>query len=317
MSQATQSTAGKIVYRTEVVRNPSYRGAGGAAEYSEPLRALIRRDNVPERRTVYFDGTRSRTEEINFDYGVKSPAIRLREAGRATLYCKELPHVHFCVEQPELASPTGPSPSVQLTDEQATIGGHACRKAIHDNLSQKQELYFTEQLHVEDATGAVYRVDGVPGLIVQWQPVGDPRAELIERVTVVETSFARPAAALFAPPAGFRKVASVDEARAEERRLRDAEAAQHPPTAEDRARFVGRWRLATAPDDLRVEVVQDGDAYVLRTTHGGQTSDERATIAGGALVVDDPPNVRVYRTSADGDQLLLVGSEAFRFQRVR
>jgi hypothetical protein len=275
------------------------------------------RDNVPERRTVYFDGTRSRAEEINFDYGVKSPAIRLREAGRATLYCKEFPHVHFCVEHPDLASATGPSPILQLTDEQATVAGFPCRKAIYNNLTQKLEVYFTDKVHVEDATGAVRRIDGVPGLIVQWQVIEDPRSDVVERVTVVETSFARPPATLFAPPAGFRKMASVDEARAEERRLLDAEAAQHPAPAEERARFVGRWDLATAPDDLHVEILPDGDAYVFRTTDKGTTSDERATMKGHSLLVEAPPNFRLYRLSDDHDQLVLVGSEAFRFHRVR
>jgi hypothetical protein len=318
MSQVTQASAGKIVYRAEMVTNPSY-GGGGAPRYSEQLRALILRDNVPERRTVYFDGKRSRAEEINFDYGVKSPAIRLREAGRATtLYCKELPHVHFCVEHPDLASiAEGPSPILQLTDEQATVADFPCRRAIYNNLTQKLELYFTEKVQLEDATRAVYRIDGVPGLIVRWQAIEDPRPDVIERVTVVETSFARPLATLFAPPPGFRMMASVDEARAEERRLLDAEAAQHPATAEERARFVGRWRLATAPDDLQVEIVPDGDSYLLRTTHDGSTSDERATMKGRALQVDDPPNFRLYRLSDDSNQLFLVGSEAFRFQRVR
>jgi len=318
MSQVTQSTAGKIVYQTQMVPNPSYGGGGGKPRYSEKLRALMLRDNVPERRTVYFDGTRSRAEEINFDYGVKGPAIRLRESGRgATLYCKEFPHVHFCVEHPDLASPTGPSPILQLTDEKATVGDFSCRKAIYNNLSQKLEVYFTEKVHVEDATGAVYRIDGVPGLIVQWKAIEAPGSDVVERVTVVETSFARPPATLFAPPAGFRKMASVDEARAEERRLLDAEAAQHPATAEERARFVGRWDLATAPDDLHVEIVPDGDSYLLRTTHDGNTSDERATMKGGALLVEAQPNFRLYRVSDDRDQLVLVGSEAFRFHRVR
>lgn len=319
MSQVTQSTAGKIVYQTEMVANPSYRGGGGAPQYSEKLSALILRDNVPERRTVYFDGTRSRAEEINFDYGVKSPAIRLREAGRGvTLYCKEFPRVHFCVEHPDLPpAATGPSPILDLTDEKATVAGFACRKAIYNNLTQKREVYFADKVHVDDATGAVYRIDGVPGLIVQWQVIGDPRSDVVERVTVVETSFAPPPAALFAPPAGFRKMASVDEARAEERRLLDAEAAQHPATAEERAQFVGRWDLATAPDDLHVEIVPDGDSYLLRTTHDGKISDERATMKGRALLVEAPPNFRLYRLSDDRDQLVLVGSEAFRFHRVR
>lgn len=318
MSQVTQSTAGKIVYQTEMVPNTSYGGGGGASLYSEKLQALILRDNVPGGRTVYFDGTRSRAEEINFDYGVKSPVIRLREAGRgATLYCKEFPHVHFCVEHPDLATPTGPSPILQLTDETAQVAGFLCRKAIYDNLSQKLEVYFTEKVHVEDATGAVHQIDGVPGLIVQWQAIEEPRSDVVKRVTVVETSFARPAASLFTPPAGFRKMASVDEARAEERRLLDAEAAQHPASAEERARFVGRWQLATAPDDLHVEIVPDGDSYLLRTTHDGNTSDEHATMKGQALMVEDPPNFRLYRVSDDGDQLVLVGSEAFRFHRVR
>ena len=80
MTQATRASTGKIVYRSELVANPAYDGGGGPPTYSEALRALMLRDNVPEQRTVYFDGTRSRTEEINFDYGVKSPAIRLRSA---------------------------------------------------------------------------------------------------------------------------------------------------------------------------------------------------------------------------------------------
>lgn len=302
MNQGTRSTAGKIVYETAMAASPS---SGG--DYSAELSALIRRDNVTARRTVYFDGTRSRVEEVNFDYGVKSPAIRLREAGRgSTLYCKEFPHVHFCFEHPDLLAATGPPPILELTDERATIARFPCRKATYNNLSQTLELYFTEQVHVDDPTGAVYRIEGVPGLIVQWQVDG-------ARITVVEVSSERPAAALFAPPAGYRKLAGVDEARAEERRLADAEAAQHPATAEDRARFVGRWRLATAPDDLHVEIAADGDAYVLRTTHHGKTSDERAALKGAVLQVDEPPNVRLYRVI--GDQLVLVGSEAFRYKR--
>lgn len=319
MSQVTHASAGKIVYRTEMVPNPSYGGDGGAPRYSEQLRALMLRDNIPEQRTVYFDGKRSRTEEINFDYGVKSPAIRLREAGSgATLYCKEFPHVRFCVEHPELeADASGPSPILQLTDEKATVGDFACRKAIYNNLAQKLEVYFAEKVQVADPTGAVHHIDGVPGLIVQWQPIEDPRSDVVERITVVETSFADFPAALFAPPAGFRKLASVDEARAEERRLLDAEAAQQPATAEQRDRFLGRWRLATAPDDLRVEIIRDGDAYVFRTTHAGESSDEPATMKGRTLLVEAPPNFRLYRVSDVGDQLVLVGSEAFRFHRIR
>jgi len=318
MSQVTRASAGKIVYQTEMVANRWYQDGGGESRYSEELRALMLRDNVPARRTVYFDGTHSRAEEINFDYGVKSPAIRLREAGRdVTLYCKEFPHVRFCVEHPDLLADTGPSPILRLTDQQATVADFPCRKAIYDNLSRKLEVYFTEQVQTGDPTGAVYRIDGVPGLIVQWQTIDDPRSDLVERVTVVETSFAAPPSSLFAPPAGFRRLASVDQARAEERRLLDAEAARHPATAEERARFAGRWRLATAPDDLEVEIVPEGDAYRFRTTHAGQVSDERAAMKGRALLVEDPPNFRLYQVSDDGDQLRLVGSEAFRFRRVR
>ncbi|HEY4242494.1 MAG TPA: hypothetical protein VGM88_21900 [Kofleriaceae bacterium] len=300
MSHGTGSTGGKIVYQMERVPENG--------DYSEALTALILRDNVPERRTVYFDGTHSRAEEINFDYGVKSPVIRLREVGRATtLYCKEFPHVHFCVEQPDAIAATGPAPILELTDEHATVAGFACRKAIYNNLTQKREVFFTDKLHVDDPTGAVYRIDGVPGLIVQWQAGG-------ERVTVAEASFAQPAASLFGMPTGFRKLANVDEARAEERRALDVEAAQHPATAEERARFVGHWRLATAPDDIQVDIIADGDAYVFRTTEHGKPTDERATMKGSALQVDEPPNFRLYRVT--GDQLVRVGSDAWRFRRV-
>src|SRR5215218_6749104 len=110
MPAPRQVSAGRIRYQISFVLNPGYRG-GHADLFSDELRAEIRRRNVPEWRVVHFDGHRARTEEVNADYGVRSPSFELRVAGEDTVtYCKEFPHFGFCVEHPIGLPAGGPPP---------------------------------------------------------------------------------------------------------------------------------------------------------------------------------------------------------------
>ncbi len=78
--------------------------------------------------------------------------------------------------------------------------------------------------------------------------------------------------------------------------------------------FVGRYRLEGVAGAPTVEVSAAG-ADAFHFTVSGRT--EAAWLAGRMLVVEEPPNYRLYRLEADGRVMVLVGDEAFRYGRVR
>jgi hypothetical protein len=278
----------------------------------------MRRANIPEQRTVHFDGTRSRSEEINVDYGVRSLAIELRSAERRTVtYCKQLRFVRFCVERPIEHPVGGPPPSLTPSQELATIAGLRCRRAEYEGPEQLY-VWYCEEVEIDDPTGAVLRLEGVPGLILQTETIPDPgRADVVQRVTVTDLSFAPPPPEVFSEPVGYETVDSVDVARAKDRVLLDAHAAENVTAPE---KFVGRWLLDTGHDRIAVEITSD---LRFRTTvltappeAADRTSDEKAVVKGDVLVVEEPPNDRHYRLSDDGQMLTQVDRALFSFTRV-
>jgi hypothetical protein len=173
---------------------------------------IVYRTTVVERRTVWFDGKHSRTEEINLDYGVRSLAIRIRSID-SVLYCKSLRAVRFCVEEPiDRPSRVAP-PYFKPLDETAVIAGIHCRKAKYVG-SKQLEIWYAEEIEIDDPTGGVLQLEGVPGWILRTD-------DGTLRVTVEEFSFDPPDPVRFLPPAGYRRVASVDAARAEDQRLHE------------------------------------------------------------------------------------------------
>src|SRR5262249_14731285 len=174
-----------------------------------------------------FDGHRARVEEINSDYGVRSRSFELRVAGSDTItYCKEVPYFGFCIEHPILLPPGGPPPHLAPTHEMTTIAGLRCRKAEYQG-DRHLFVWYTDEIVVNDPTGAVLRLEGVPGLILQSEeiPVSDA-ADAVKRVTVVELTFDAPPPELFAVPANYRQFVDIDAARAEDRRILDAKSAE-------------------------------------------------------------------------------------------
>ncbi|HTG34171.1 MAG TPA: hypothetical protein VLB76_14680 [Thermoanaerobaculia bacterium] len=323
-----KATAGRICYRIGFVANPHYRG-GHTDLFSDELRAEIRRRNVPESRMVHFDGRRARTEEVNVDYGVRSRSFELRVAGRDTItYCKEFPRFGFCVEHPISLPAGGPPPHLAPTDEMATIGGLRCRKAEYMG-DRHQFVWYTEEVTVDDPTGAVLCLAGVPGLILQTEEIpASGTVDAVQQVTVVELAFDAPPPEIFSVPASYRRFADIDAARAEDRRILDVESAEEllrrPLGANERERFVGKWLLDRPQDKILVEIVRTGEnEFQFRTTMQtaptaatGRTCDEKATLKGRILMVEDPPNYRLYKLG-DGDRsLILVGNEMFTFSRL-
>lgn len=328
MSPPRQIAAGSIQYEIGFASNPDYRG-GQIDLFSDELRAEIRRRNVPEARVVYFDGQHSRTEEINSDYGVRSNSFELRVAGREMVsYCKEFPFFDFCIEHPVLLPPGGPPPDLAPTDEVTTIAGLGCRKAEYHG-DRHLFVWYSDEVTADDPTGAVLQLEGVPGLVLQTEEIpGSDAIETIQRVTVTDLSFAAPSPELFTVPDSYRHFHDIDAVRAEDRRIlkmKSAEELQRNPLRNDeQTMFVGRWLLRRPKDQILVEVIPAGDEkFWFRTTvltapsgAAGRVSEEQATMVGRTLMVEDPPNYRLYRMEDEGHRLVLAGNDLFSFRRV-
>lgn len=322
-----QATTGIIRYRISFNANPEYHG-GHADLFSDELRAKIRRWNTPESRIVYFDGSRARTEEINVDYGVRSLSFELRVAGcDSIIYCKEFLYFGFCVEHPILLPPGGQSPHLAPTGDTEMISGLYCRKAEYRG-NRRLLVWYTEEVAVNDPTGAVLRLEGVPGLIVQTEEIPvSANSDTVERVTVTELSFEAPPSGIFSVPPSYRKFDDIDAVRAEDRRILDTRAAEelqrHPLDVLEQDMFVGEWMLAMPKDKILLEIVREGKTeFRFRTTvltapteAAGRVSVERAFMKGRLLMVEEPPNYRLYKLGNDGKRLILVGNELFTFNR--
>ena len=163
-------------------------------------------------RTIHFDGARSRVERTDDDLGVHGPSIELRTAGRDTVtYCKALRALRICVEYPAEQPVREEPPHFERLRDTAVIAGIPCRKGTYTDW-RRMHVWYAEEIRVEDPTGAVLQLEGVPGLILQTE-------EEEERVTVEKVSFDAPPPELFSVPPDYRRFDDIDAAQAEERRL--------------------------------------------------------------------------------------------------
>lgn len=299
-------SAGRITYETTfVARGPA-----------DPQRLLTLRHNTPLRRVVHFDGRSSRTEAVSTEYGFRSLSLRLRGPGEE-LYCKQLHYLAFCVAVPPRPEPLeGQPPVVRPREGARVIAGFAARGLRWERGSERFDLWHAPEVTVADPTGAVDQLPGAPGLLLERLEVPlSERAEFARRVTVTEVSWDPPAPSLFVAPAGYRRMASIEAARAEDRRLLEAAAAaeryRRPLSPAEESAFAGRWRLEGAPGAAAVEIIRAEGEYRWRA--GALV--ERGTLAGRQLLVEEPPNYRLYRLEAGGTIMVLVGDDELRYRR--
>ena len=177
-------------------------------------------------------------------------------------------------------------------------------------MGRRLSIAYTDELTVDDPTGAVEQLAGVPGLVMAWEELPRPGARWWLRVVITALSPTAPDPAQFALPEGYRRFASVDQARAEDRRLLEAELAIAPPST---AGFAGRWRWDGG--DAELDIAPSGTGYLLRTIAPSGTRDERATPSGRSLLVEEPPNFRLYQLD-DRGCLVLSDDDRFRFHRI-
>jgi hypothetical protein len=327
VSPARRITAGKIVYQTTSVANPSYRG-GRSDLFSDELRARIRRQNVPEQREVYFDDGRSRSQEINVDYGIRSASFELRISGRDTVtYCKEFPHFNFCIAHHVELPTGGRPPHFESSNDMATVTGLRCRKGEYQG-SRNLLVWYTDDITVYDPTGAVLRLEGVPGLILQTEEIAESdNVDALERVTVTELSFDAPPPEIFSVPSSYLQFDDIDAVRLEDRRMLDVKSSEElrrrPLTVDEQDSFVGEWLLELPEDRILLEITRTGEnEFRFRTSvlsapaHvGGRVSDEKACMKGRLLLVEEPPNYRLYKLTDGGRSLTQVGNDLFTFSR--
>ena len=315
-------TAGTVRYEYSYVPNPKY-SRRTVDLYSAEFRARLRAENTPSYRMVRFDGRRSRAEEINVDYGVRGPSLEFRVAGQdLTTYCKRLGAVAFRVEYPIGRPVGGEPPYLEPGGEFATIAGLRCRFGeYHGN--QHLRVWYSEQIRLDDPTGAVLALPGVPGAVLRTEEIStSPSTDTARRTTVTELSLAPPPPDIFTVPTHYRPFRSVDEARAADRlelqAHADAELRLRPLSEAERVMFLGEWWLRGRADIIRVEISADRfHRTVLSAPAGlpGRIEVAPARPLGRRLLVDDPPGYRLYRITADRGNLVQVGSEVFRFTR--
>jgi hypothetical protein len=303
---APSPRSGTIVYQTTILE-----AGDGAPDTLE--RAMLRR-NLATRRTVSFDGRHARIDEHNADYGVRSPCIRLHLAERrATLYAKALHRVRLCLELPPAPALGGHGEPAELAPEagELIIAGLRCRRARYLDGARRLAIAYSDEVALDDPTGAVVRFDGVPGVVLAWEEL--PRggaASWRTRVEVSELSLAPPATARFALPEGYRRFASIAAARAEDRAVLEAEARAAPGGP---APFLGRWRWDRG--EAEVEIIADGAQLRFRTSSPAGVTEETAFVVGRLLAVEEPPNLRLYGLDEGDPRLTLLDDDTFRFHR--
>ncbi len=305
---------GTVVYQTTLVR------AGDETPESFELATL--RHNLALSRTVQFGDGNARTDEVNADCGVRSPCVRLQRADRdTTLYGKMLHRVRFGIAlppRPELGGREG-VPVLAPDGEPCVVAGWHCRRALYVDGARRLAIAYTDDLAVEDPTHAVMQLPGVPGMVMAWEELPrDARSAWWIRVAVSVLTPAAPDPGQFVLPDGYRRFANVDEARAEDRRLLDAEAEaeQHaaPLTAAEQQMFVGRWRWDHG--DAELDIAAAGlPVHRVRTVASTGPRDDVAVQQSRRLLVEDPPNCRIYQLDDHG-HLVLSDDDTFRFHRV-
>jgi len=284
---------GTLVYQTTLV-------GGGDPPHGFELALL--RHNLAMQRTVRFARGSARSDEVNADYGVRSPCVRLYRAGGATLYAKALHRVRFCIELPPPPELGGREGEPELVpDGETVVAGVRCRRALYRDSGRQLAIAYADDLTVDDPTGAVVQLAGVPGLVMAWEELPRPGAHWWLSVAISELS--RDPTGPLALPDGYTQFASVDQARAEDRRMIEAEA---PPSSDA---FSGRWRWEGG--DVELDIAPSR----LRTIAPSGTRDEAAARHGSLLVVEDTPNLRLYQLD-DRGRLVLADDDGFRFVRI-
>ncbi|HAS46421.1 MAG TPA: hypothetical protein DCS93_38425 [Microscillaceae bacterium] len=322
---------GQIEYAIEVVIP-----GDATISYSREFYRQILRYNIPEKRIVYFDGQQSRTDEVNVDYNYRSLSTTIRtKKSDKYLYLKQYPFFNFYFEIESKLAGTGeyfPS-KITFLEEYKDILGYRCQKAKIEEAYQIYYVYFTREVTLKDPTQAVIQHEGIPGVILEQEEI--PIAKNVafyQRYTVKRLEAQRLAPNIFAIPAGYQKLANIDEARQKDRQMlqeaKQKEVKQQPLSGAEQTQFLGSWLLKVDSDSFLVHVAPikaTQDKSVLRFYSYHLTNPDAATrrvftkearLAGRQLMVEESPNYNLYNYNAAKNTIELAGNSLFTYERL-
>jgi len=326
--QETQNmNSGVILYNVTVVVP---KNAPKFGLYSKALHLDILNENIAGEMKVYFDGNFSKTEAITNDYGIKSLSSIIRDASSTTnLFCKAFPHLNFCIpfEDEVVVSESFPAP-VQILNEEKEIAGYTCQKAIVEEANRTLHIWFTKDIHLTDPTNAVLQHDDIKGLILEMEDI--PAAKNVyfyKKYSLQSIDLRKLKQSTFQVPDDYQTFEDIDKARAINRKKTienaEKELNDNPPTEQNKSQYTGYWLFETAKDKIMLHIQQNKEEKstyyfssinLTRTDTKPSFIQEQAKCIGEKLLVEAPPNYRIYKIE---QQLLMQeNNTVFHFQRL-
>ncbi len=321
---------GRVLYNISVIVQDQVLPTG---KYSQKLWRDLLRDNIPEKKEIFFNKRFSRTETTDVEGDFKSPVVLLKKAGkRVYQYCKEFPYFNFYLNQAD-PSPVADEyflPKIQLLQEQKEIAGYLCNCAQIETLRATYLVYYTDRIQIHDATAAIIRHNGIAGFILQQDEIPVAKDTYFHlRYTVLDFDFETPVPDhLFQVPKDFLFFADMEQVRKENRRIMNEMAKkywqQNPLTELQKSKFNGKWKLDHYSDTIEIEVSYKGSAFIWENKYqfttknssaGGGVTIEQASLWEEFLLVEDPPNYRLYIYDAVKDKMKQYLSAIFIFSR--
>lgn len=325
---------GKIEYEISIIVPEA---APEIQQYSKDLWLKILRYNIPESKEVFFNGKFSRTNSTDTDYGYKSRNFVLKRAGvKKYQYGKEFPYFNFYLDYKEIQSSSDEyvPPRIELLDNYQEIIGYRCRQAKIETANTTFIIYFTDAFKVEDPTNAVLQHKGIDGFILQQDEI--PIAKNVyyyQRYTVKNFDFKTVLpSSVFQIPETFKHFNDIDEVRKINREMMEEDTQRYwkeqPLSDTQKNIFNGCWALDGEFDKIVVEIEYAGSkqqwenkySFITRNSLNNpeppQPAIEQAHLWKNFLLVEEPPNYRLYAYKAAQDTMTLEGNNTFTFKRM-
>ncbi|MBN2436644.1 MAG: hypothetical protein JXK07_15400 [Spirochaetes bacterium] len=171
--------------------------------------------NISPLRTIFFNGKKSKTEEINTDYGYKSLVTTIKDCSKNEYqYCKVFPNRNFCLKIKEEMSSSSEyfPPRVIFLNEYKKIMGYKCQKVLIEEASVLYHIWFTEEITVNDPTYAVLQHESIKGFVMEQETVFNTKKHYYNvKYTVSYLKSCELKQDIFNTPEGYEFYSSFEE----------------------------------------------------------------------------------------------------------
>ncbi len=249
-------------------------------------------------KTIYFDGNKSLSEQLDNDYCFWSNTTTIRDTSPWITFHKPLQFVHFWdrFEEPKPINEESPdSPTFTYTKKKKQILNYSCDQVIIESSTNRKVCWFTKQLQLKDPTNMLLQFDSVPGTILEmeeywpgpnyWQYVNTTRVKSIEQIIV---------------PFNFFEVTStakkMDSEQAEKLNFKcfvEASGKEKQLSQEEKSKFLGTWILKQGDFGFQIEINDLGNNLYevveaeIESNHLIRVKSEKANFYGSNLVANE------------------------------